>query len=53
MLERSKRGVYGPEHDQLREMVRRFLEREFTPHLEQFEAEGKVSRELWKKAGEA
>ena len=32
--------------------MRRFLADEFTPHLEAFEAEGKVSRELWQRAGE-
>ena len=51
MLERSSRGVYGSEHDQFRHSVRRFLAEEFTPNLTRFEAEGRVSRDLWLKAG--
>ena len=52
MLERSNRGIYGPDHDQFRRSVRQFLAREFTPNLERFEADGKVSRDLWLRAGE-
>ena len=52
MLERRGRGVFGTEHDQFRGSVRRFLAAEFTPQLERFEAEGKVSRVLWERAGE-
>jgi alkylation response protein AidB-like acyl-CoA dehydrogenase len=51
MLDRSGRGVFGPEHDQFRDAVRRFLADAFTPNLERFEADGKVSRELWLRAG--
>lgn len=52
MLNRSSRGVYGTDHDQFRDVVRRFLADEFTPNLVAFEDAGKVSRELWLKAGE-
>ncbi len=52
MLERSGRGRYGAEHDQFRDAVRRFLAAEFTPNLPAFEAEGRVSRAFWRKAGE-
>ena len=52
MLERSGRGLYGAEHDQFRDAVRRFLAAEFTPNLPAFEAEGRVSRAFWRKAGE-
>ena len=51
MLKRNGRGPYGPEHDQFRETVRRFLADAFTPQLAAFEAEGKVSRALWEQAG--
>ena len=51
MLNRSGQGVFVEEHDQFRDAVRRFLAEEFTPNLERFEAEGRVSRELWLKAG--
>lgn len=52
MLNRGGRGVYGAEHEMFRDSVRRFLAAEFTPQLESFEAEGKVSRALWRRAGE-
>lgn len=37
----------------LREQTRRFLEREFVPHREAWEAAGVVDREAWRKAGAA
>ena len=37
----------------VREQVRRFLEREFTPHRERWEREGVVDRDAWLKAGAA
>ena len=52
MLHRSSSPIFGPEHDQFRDGVRRFLATEFTPRIEAFEADGKVSRELWLRAGE-
>ncbi len=51
MLERAGQGCYRLEHDQFRETVRRFIANEFTPRLEAFEANGKVSRDFWRKAG--
>lgn len=33
--------------------VRRFLEREISPHRERWEQQGRVDREAWRKAGEA
>jgi acyl-CoA dehydrogenase len=53
MLNRDDTAVYGEDHMQFRDMVRRFLAAEFTPYLEQFEAEGMVSKSFWHKAGEA
>jgi len=47
------RTIFQPEHEQFRDAVRRFVEREITPHHERWEDEGVVDRELWKKAGEA
>ena len=52
MLDRSSSSIFGPEHDQFRDGVRRFLATEFTPHIDTFEADGKVSRALWQRAGE-
>jgi acyl-CoA dehydrogenase len=47
------RDIFSPEHEQFRDSVRRFVEREITPHHERWEEEGKVDRSLWLKAGEA
>ena len=52
MLDRSSSPLFGPEHDQFRDGVRRFLAAEFTPNIETFEAQGKVSRDVWLRAGE-
>ena len=52
MLRRAGRGLYGAEHEQFRDTVRRFLAEEFTPNLLAFEEAGKVSRAFWAKAGE-
>jgi alkylation response protein AidB-like acyl-CoA dehydrogenase len=47
------RTVYSSEHEQFRDAVRRFLDREVAPHHDQWEIDGKVSREVWLKAGAA
>ncbi len=47
------RTVFGAEHEEFRAHVRRFYEREITPHREAWEAAGQISREAWLKAGEA
>ncbi len=45
------RAVFAPEHEAFRDSVRRFVEREITPHHRQWERDGIVPRELWRKAG--
>jgi alkylation response protein AidB-like acyl-CoA dehydrogenase len=45
------RRIFTEEHDAFREMVRRFVDTEVAPHHDQWEEEGIVPRELWKKAG--
>ncbi|WP_066656645.1 MULTISPECIES: acyl-CoA dehydrogenase family protein [unclassified Sphingomonas] len=50
-LKRADRGPFGPEHEQFRDVVRRFLAEEFEPNLDTFESDGRVSREFWRKAG--
>jgi acyl-CoA dehydrogenase len=47
------RTLFSPEHEQFRDSVRRFIEREITPHHERWEEQGIVDREIWPKAGEA
>lgn len=50
MLQRS-----GPteDYDMFRETVRRFMDKEVTPNLTRWEEDGVVSREVWRKAGDA
>src|SRR6478735_8459570 len=44
---------YTAEHDDFRTTVRRFIDKEIAPHHAQWEKDGVVSRELWRKAGAA
>jgi alkylation response protein AidB-like acyl-CoA dehydrogenase len=46
-----ERRIFTEEHDQFRQMVRGFLETEVVPFHDDWEREGIVPRELWKKAG--
>jgi acyl-CoA dehydrogenase len=45
------RTVYDPEHELFRSNVRRFLQEEVEPFHAQWEKEGQVDRDLWRKAG--
>jgi acyl-CoA dehydrogenase len=47
------RTLFGEEHRIFREATRRFVEQEIVPHHAQWEKDGVVSREAWRKAGEA
>jgi len=42
---------YTPEHRAFREAVRRFVASEVVPHHRQWEEDGMVPRELWRRAG--
>jgi acyl-CoA dehydrogenase len=53
MLQTDQRSVYGEDHAQFRESVRRFLAAEFTPNIDRWEAEGLVDRGFWRAAGAA
>src|SRR5258705_2612871 len=46
-----KRLVLEPEHEQLRETARQFLEKECAPHVEKWESERLVDRESYVAAG--
>ena len=46
------RTIYGEEHELLRANVRKFLEAEALPFNEQWEEDGVVSRDFWRKAGD-
>ncbi|OHE16844.1 MAG: acyl-CoA dehydrogenase [Syntrophobacterales bacterium GWC2_56_13] len=43
---------YTEEHRMFRDALRRFLAKEITPHVEEWEEAGIVPREAWKKMGE-
>lgn len=45
-----KRTIFEPEHDQFRESVRGFLEKEAVPHTQEWEDAGLVDRGFWKAA---
>ncbi|WP_326828875.1 acyl-CoA dehydrogenase family protein [Streptosporangium sp. NBC_01810] len=47
-----QRDLFEEEHRLFRETVREFLAREVAPHHAQWEKDGIVPREVWKKAGE-
>ncbi|HEU0133185.1 MAG TPA: acyl-CoA dehydrogenase family protein [Allosphingosinicella sp.] len=53
MLDLSRRTAFAPEHDQFRDSVRRFLDKELIPHMDRWEEEGIIDRAFWNKAGEA
>ena len=46
-----ERRIFTEEHDAFRAMVRDFVENEIAPYHDQWEEEGIVPREVWKKAG--
>jgi acyl-CoA dehydrogenase len=48
-----ERDIFGSEHEEFRAMVRAFIARHVTPHHDQWEADGVVSRDVWLAAGEA
>lgn len=48
----EKPTIFEQEHEDFRSTVRAFLEKEVVPHHEQWEKDGQVSREVWRKAGE-
>jgi alkylation response protein AidB-like acyl-CoA dehydrogenase len=46
------RTIFTPEHEAFRDEVRRFIDREVTPHHYRWEEERGFPRDLWRKAGE-
>lgn len=47
-----KRPIFDSDHDMFRETVRAFIDKEILPYHAQWEKDGMVSREVWRKAGE-
>lgn len=48
-----KRKLFSADHELFRDSVARFIAEEITPHHAQWEQQGMVPRELWRKAGRA
>src|SRR3954454_486304 len=48
----APRDLFTDEHESFRRTVRTFMEREVVPHHKEWEKDGIVSREVWRKAGE-
>jgi alkylation response protein AidB-like acyl-CoA dehydrogenase len=46
-----ERTIFTDEHDMFRAAYRRFVEREVSPHFDEWERAGIVARELFTKAG--
>ncbi len=49
MIERT---LFSAEHEAFRDSFRRFLDKEVAPYHEQWEEQGFVDRDVWRKAGE-
>ena len=45
-------SIYEQEHEDFRRTVRAFVEKEIVPHHEEWERDGQVSRQVWRRAGE-
>ncbi len=52
MSERSLQPPFTPEHEELRESVRRFVTTEIAPHVSAWEDAGEFPRELFNRCGE-
>ena len=46
------RDVFRDDHEIFRDQVRRFIDREISPHHAQWEHDGILPRDVWRKAGE-
>ena len=47
-----ERTIFSKEHDLFRDQYRKWLEKEVVPFHEQWEADGQVPKEIWRRAGE-
>ncbi len=46
-----QRSLFEPDHELFRDSVRRFMQKEITPHVERWREQGQVDREAYLKAG--
>ncbi len=51
MQDLIERSVFREDHEQFREAARRFFDKEVVPHHAQWERDGIVPKEVWRKAG--
>ncbi len=51
-LTESLKYYFNEDHEMFRKSLREFLDKEAAPHIERWEAEGKIDREFWKKFGQ-
>jgi alkylation response protein AidB-like acyl-CoA dehydrogenase len=47
-----RHAIFGPEHDELRAAVRRFVETELAPHVDEWEAQGHFPDSVFRRCGE-
>ncbi|XP_046640150.1 long-chain specific acyl-CoA dehydrogenase, mitochondrial-like isoform X2 [Daphnia pulicaria] len=47
----GSRTLFGPEQDSFRETVRKFFQKEITPHSQAWNERGYTDKEIWEKAG--
>ncbi len=47
-----RRGLFKEEHDIFRDAFKKFVHKEVTPFIEQWEEDGIIPKEMWKKMGE-
>lgn len=47
-----RRTLFDEDHESFRRMIREFIEREVTPHYDEWFADGQVDRDLYRKLGE-
>ena len=52
MLDTLSRNVYTPDHEAFRETVRSFLQKEAVPHIQRWDEQGIVDKDIWVKGGE-
>src|SRR5437868_5526164 len=52
-LQDNRRGLFSADHELFRDTVRRFLEQDVLPFHAQWERDGLIPRETWRKAGAA
>jgi len=53
MLDTARRTAFNEDHEQFRDSVRKFFDKELIPHLDRWEQEGIVDRAFWNRCGEA